>query len=125
MIQHRCHNIKLFKNTVNKLREAGYTITLKRKKEGKHTKYLFAHIGVNNIVGGMCTKNAESYVHINGKIAVDHKDCSDKWSKCPICLPLPRNEAEIKYLLEKIRFVGTDEGFKLSNDYSLDINKYE
>lgn len=50
-------------------------------------------------------------------IYVDHKDCFDKESKCPLRLPLPVTRKQLEYLAERLRFWGSPEGFKISDEF--------
>lgn len=83
-------------------------------------------ISGHNIRGGFCSKTDDIVnPYIDEKIAADHKGCFDKWSKCPISLPLPTNRKEWNFLRDKLQFLGTKEGFELSDSYEMrNINEY-
>jgi hypothetical protein len=71
-------------------------------------------------MGGFCTPVVNAlmvYPEINGKIAVDHKKAFDKWRKCPFVHPLPQSEKDIAYIIERLKFWGSDEGYEISNFY--------
>lgn len=115
-----------FITLVDKLKEKGYKVVIKN-----HKLYKFAKIDGKNITGGFCSKHDEnninsSYSYINGKISIDHKDCFDKWSKCPLVLEIPSNKGQMNYLLKQLEFWGSDEGYKISNQYEFEqwVNSY-
>jgi len=86
-----------------------------------------ANVSKNDIYGAFAREdNDECSTYITGKIAIDNKKCFDKFSKCPINLPIPTNDKQRKFLLEKMKFFATKEGYKISNYYDYDtINVYE
>lgn len=90
--------------------------------EDKHLDYKRFAISKNmGLVIGFCEPNDEkSYSYIDGKIAIDRNDCFDKWSKCPINLPFPENDRQLQFLLDKINWLKTEEGYKVSNEYDFD-----
>ena len=53
----------------------------------------------------------------NGMIVIDHKNCFNKASRCPCKLYLPTTKEKINYIIEQLKYWGSDEGFKLSNNY--------
>jgi len=67
-----------------------------------------------------------SYSTLMNRVAVERGDCFDKWSKVPISLPIPETEAQMKYLLDKIEWLLTDEGYKASDGYDYEkwVNDY-
>jgi hypothetical protein len=70
---------------------------------------------------GFCeSNNGQSNPNLNGKIAIDRNDCFDKWSKCPINLPFPENDKQKQFLIDKINWLKTDEGYKASNEYEFE-----
>jgi hypothetical protein len=75
---------------------------------------------------GFCEPNNKSYSYLDGKISIDREDCFDKWSKCPINLPFPENDKQVQFLIDKINWLKTEEGYKVSNEYDFDnwIKKY-
>jgi hypothetical protein len=115
-----------FERLVKTLKDNGYTVEVRR-----HKIYDFAKIEGNNIVGGFCSKHDEndinaSYTYINGKIAIDHIDCFDKWRNCPLNLPIPNNDVQMDYLLNQLKFWGSYEGYRASDEYDFDkwVNNY-
>lgn len=102
-----------FDNFVKALRKSGYTVKVDNK-EG----YLFAAVGGKWIMGGFADKGSIN-AYINGKIAFDNVKCFDKLSKCPYILPLPKNEAQFNYVLEKMQYLATPDGYKRSNECAL------
>lgn len=105
-----------FNTLVENLKANGYTVNVSTTEEG----YKFAFISGNGIHGGFCKPNKYSYTAINGRVAFEHVDCFDKWSKCPYSFPFPKNDSEFNYLLSKMKYLGTDEGFKKSDEFDID-----
>ena len=106
-----------FEKLVSKLEQIGYSV----KVEERDT-YKSAIIESNNIVAAFCSfhEPINCSPYLNGKIAADNKECFDKWSKCPLNLPLPNTEQEMNYLIKQLEFWGSESGFNLSNDYEYD-----
>ena len=59
----------------------------------------------------------EWYWYLDGKIAIDNSKAFDKWSRCPLYVWLPENDAEAQKILKAIKFLATEEGYKISNEY--------
>lgn len=110
------NEIDHFKDLVKFLRKHNYEVRISEKG-------CFARISGKNVFGGFHRTSDEVYPYINNKIAFDHLGCFDKWSKCPFCFPIPANDEQRNYVLEKLEFVGTQEGFDMSNSY--EIQKWE
>jgi hypothetical protein len=61
----------------------------------------------------------------DGKVWADHNSCFDKWSRCPYKLPVPKNQRQLEFLMESLKYMGTREAFKLSNEYLMEtITEY-
>ena len=87
--------------------------------------YWFANVTGKSIRGGFCEPSkGECYWYIDGRIAFDHEKCFDKWSKCPYSLELPKTEREYAYMLDRMAYMQTEEGFKKSNEFDLWIRDY-
>lgn len=100
----------------------GYEVRVVRYKD---KDYRYAWIEGKGIEGGFCSEHSKdqlwaSYPDVNGKIAVDHTKCFDKWSKCPMVLPIPKTKDQMIFLLNQLAFWGTDRGSKLSCQYEFD-----
>ena len=104
---------------LERLEEEKYIVELERDD-----RWLFWTIKGNRVQGGFCTPSENVSPHLNGKIAVDAKGIFDKWSKCPIILPIPETNRQLDYLIEQMKFLGTEEGFKASNEFDMYIYKY-
>lgn len=108
-----------FNDIVEKLRSEGFIVSV---KENVSELYNYASISGKGVVGGFCTPHCEdnidaSYTYLNGKISADNEDCFDKWSKCPISLPFPKNNEEMSFLLDELEFLGSIYGYEKSNSY--------
>jgi len=110
-----------FFKLVKQLVLAGYTVNIENC-----TDYLCATNVGGNIQFNFCTPYNECYPDTSGKIAADHRDCFDKWSRCPLVLPFPKNEAQIKFLLHQLELWATKKGYTLSNKYHTEtwVKKY-
>lgn len=110
------NDLEIFNNLVNELQKNGYKV-----KVTEEETYLFAYVTGKKIIAGFCTLNDNlSYTYINGKIAADHEDCFDKWSKCPLNLLLPKNNKQIQFVLDQLNFWASSEGYKKSNEYEFE-----
>lgn len=108
-----------FNNLVRFLRDNGYRV----KTETCYHSFTsthevtgeFAVIRDKNIVAGFVwVKNdpEQFYPYIADKMAVDHADCFDKWSKCAMIVKLPANHNDI---LKWLKIMGTKQAFEKSN----------
>ena len=106
-----------FDNLVDNLRKNGYTVTVEHEEEC----YRFAIVDGKQIHGGFCEpNNGESYTYIDGRIAFDNSDCFVKWNKCPYSFPIPKTVDEFNYILSKMQYLSTEEGYNKSDNYELD-----
>ena len=107
----------LFDNLVKNLRKNGYKVTVTLVED----KYRFARVKGKWITAGFCEpNNGESYSYIDGKICFDNVKCFDKWSKCPYSFPIPKTEKQFEYVLSKMQYLASSEGYRKSNEYDLD-----
>jgi hypothetical protein len=113
-------NIMTERKILSYLRQFGYNLL---KVEGQN----WYKITGNDIYGyivlsGFYRENRQSpYIY------VDHKDCFDKESKCPLSMRLPLDDQELDYLAERLRFWGSKKGFEISNNFQhelYDNNEY-
>ena len=106
-----------FNNLVKTLRKHGYKIHVSYE-DG----YKFAKIRGKSIFGGFATlNNGLTYQYIDGRICFDHVDCFDKYAKCPYSFPIPENKSQMEYVLEKLKYLATAEGFEKSNFFELKL----
>jgi len=99
-----------FKKFIVALESAGYKVEVPVPG--------FARVYGKSIFGGFCAPGDKTNpVYLDGKIAVDHYKCFDKWSKCPLVAVIPKTEAETKALIRHMRKLGTKQGYELSNSY--------
>ena len=111
-------------NLVAALQQKKYIVN-KIPRSERRDIYDFYDIRGNCIIGGFCTAHPADILwasteSINGKIAIDHKKCFDKWRKCPLILPLPISVIQLDWLMSRLAFWGTDKGYRESNDYDFD-----
>lgn len=110
-----------FDKLVEFLKEKDYTVTVSNETGG----YRFAKVTGNLILGGFAELNGNvSYSYINDKISFDNIKCFDKWSKCPVCLPLPETEEQFNFLYSKLKLLATNYGYEKSSTFELFINEY-
>jgi len=103
----------LFTELVKFLRDHKYHVVVNECKSISG-KYKVAMVLGDNIKAAFCTPSLEVYRYINNRIAADHVNCFDKWSKCPLIMELPVDGEE---LLKHLKFLGSDEGFRISETY--------
>lgn len=119
-----------FKELVKWFKNKGYELVVSEESlPDPNNPYLFAttfypkdgYYNKQELRIGFCEPNdGKSYWYIDGRIAIDREDCFDKWSKCPVNLPFPENEKQLQFLLDKMNWLKTDEGYKVSNEYDFD-----
>ena len=59
----------------------------------------------------------EWYWYLDGKIAIDNSKAFDKWSRCPFYVWLPETKEEAERIIKVIKFLSTEQGYKVSNEY--------
>ena len=91
------------------LEVAGFSVA-----HNEHENYAELLISGNNIKAAACTPNNETYTSLNGRLSADHKDCFNKWSQCPLVVEIP---TDLNILIEHLKFLGSKEGFQLSNSF--------
>jgi hypothetical protein len=107
----------LFDNLVKNLRKKGYKVAVSLHN-GIASTYKYASIEGKEIRGGFAEPNdLETYAYIDGKVCFDNKKCFDKWSKCPYSFPIPATEQAFEYLLSKMEYLASPEGYKKSNEF--------
>jgi hypothetical protein len=99
-----------FDTLVEELKKNGYRVEVNEQPD-----YTIASVTGKNIRAGFCTPGSRYAGYLDGKIAADHVDCFDKWSKCPLIVNLPQDEEKMKSLLGFLEKLGTDEGYNFSN----------
>ena len=129
MSKHNSKKYNVIDNLVTALQQKKYII-IKTPRSERREIYDYYDITGNCIKGGFCTSHSAdslwaSYESLNGKIAIDHKKCFDKWRKCPLILPLPTSIIQLDWLMNRIAFWGTDKGYQLSNQFERDQWDFE
>ena len=112
---------ELFDDLVLFLENEGYNV--KVNNDGQYSVLL---LETSTFILGAATESDEVNQYLSGKVALDHVDCFDKWSKCPLNLPLPSTQTQYNFLKEQIEFWSSPEGLNVSNDYQTDkwVRKY-
>jgi hypothetical protein len=103
------------------LKDNGYMI-----EEMERELYTFYAIKGNCITGGFCTKHDSedllkaSNEWINGNVAIEHKHLFDKWRKCPLIVPIPETQKDLDKLIDRMKFWGSEDGYKKSSEFEYD-----
>lgn len=115
--------ILLYKN----LLKNGFEVELNDDEELKCKFMRFVKEDIRGYAGEKHDpNNLYSNARLNGKICADNDGCFDKLSKCPIVIDLPRSDGEFNLLLKELEFLGSVEGYNLSNEYEYElINSYD
>jgi len=118
-----------FSDWVRKLRKAGFSVNVicYLKYDSESENYLpeveswQAFVSGNGIQGVLGDKKADNK-YIKGRFAVDNIKCFDKVQTCPMVVSLP---CDFEELLEKLKLLGSEEGYRISNEYEyLDKNPF-
>ena len=67
--------------------------------------------------------NVEGQI-LEGKLYFDSKECFNKPSSCCLHLPIPINQSQVNFVLDKLEWLVTDEGKAYSDDFNY-IEDYE
>lgn len=110
--------VDLFDLTTYILKKAGYKVKM------GNDKYRSAFFKGNNIEGGYCEHNGESYATLDGRVAADHTECFNKWSQCPLVVELPTNLEEGKLLIGYLEWLGTPKAKTWSSQFGYLDNPY-
>ncbi len=70
----------------------------------------------NLTIGAFAPPHAEGSIFQN-KVLAEHVDAFNKWSQAPVVLTIPCTQEEMDRLLGLLEWVGTDEGFTVSNSF--------
>ena len=91
-----------FVKTVQLLKELGYKV-----KVEKRDNYRFAKVDGKGISGGFCNEAYSDYysMYLKNRFTFDHEPYFDKWSRCPVSLPLPKTETQVKFLLDALKYM--------------------
>jgi len=105
----------VLENSGFKLEQDGYA--------GDGLGFFFDGFGVTGYIGEPSGK--QWYWQLDGKIVADNALAFNKWTQCPLVVWLPDNYKTACDIIEAIKFLGTEEGFKISNEFgSFDYGKY-
>jgi hypothetical protein len=97
------------------LRENGYKVLVRKPTQSQ--SYHAAFVSRQNIRAAFCETNDVAYRHINGHFAADHSRCFNKWSQCPLVVPIPNFDCEYAELLKNLKWLSSDEGYEWSNSF--------
>jgi hypothetical protein len=102
-----------FLELANKLTQSGYQVMLYPTSEG----FRFWAVSGKNIRGGFCDDTQKrSYAQLDSHFAADHEEVFDKWSKCPLVVPIDEN-LDFSELIKHLDFLGSSEGLVHSRSY--------
>lgn len=104
-----------FKNFVHWLKSLNFKITLLSNE----TEVMF--IGLN--IKGYASIKPESSIY--QKIAIDNIACFNKVSRCPVITYLSDNSLMLDNLYSEFKFLGSKEGYDLSNNFEYKPNFVE
>jgi hypothetical protein len=110
----------LFYQTVETLVDLGYELKICKERFEDEEWLTAMSISSNNNIPlryAFCTPSEHTFSSLSGKISADHIDCFDKWSKCPLNVPLPQTDREFQLLIAYFNFLQTDDGYEKSNKY--------
>lgn len=65
------------------------------------------------------TKKLRGFI-AKGKIVIDRKGLYDKPPKCPINIPIPKTQEDLKFLIESIEWLLSKEGYNASKHYEFE-----
>lgn len=99
----------ILKNFVEFLENNGYNVT--------EDDYLVYRVDGQNILGGFAWAGAECSGYMDGYFIADNDACFDKWSKCPFGMELMKVLENPQELLNHLEFLGSEDGFKWSDEY--------
>lgn len=68
------------------------------------------------VIGAFAPPHAEESIFQN-KVLAEHVDAFNKWSQAPVRAFLPDSQQKLNWLLDLLEWVGTDEGFTVSNSF--------
>jgi hypothetical protein len=109
---------RAFYSIVRKLKRAGYFMKITKEQYG-NAVHLTALARKSKPHGHLVLVYISEWLS-DGVPVFDvrgeRQECYDKWSRAPVCLPLPKNHEEFKFLLDKLSFLATEEGKEFSND---------
>lgn len=118
------NKVEKFNKLVNALKSAGYEVEVK-----KHEIYKCASLSGNGIRGVFGTAHEENHLYsnyyINDKIVADNDSCFDKPRNCALQYYIPEKDEDINFLLERLKYWGSSEGYELSNDFNYDQGNYK
>lgn len=109
-------NLEQFEQLVTWFKESKYADHVKVHDEESEI-YKFCTVNTDKLIIGFCNKHDEddakgrsSYIYINGRLCVEHRDLFDKWRNCitpPIFLP--RIKSEFDALIKLIEYIESDQ----------------
>lgn len=101
------------------LRKNRYWVKVKKHNSflSELAEYRFADVRGKGIRAGFCDPGLHTTAYLDGRVAADNGKCFDKWSKCPLVIKIPTNQAEQEKLLEYFAYLVTEEGYQWSNKY--------
>jgi len=108
---------------INSLKENGFTITeVEDSIEYNGCKaHIFKGKGIRGYVGEKSIDEQFNDSRYVDSILAENEEAFDKWSKAPVQLAPDGSDRFIENLLKELEFLGSEEGFKLSNSYDYEL----
>jgi len=103
-------NLTPYDNLVQALKEHDYTI-LEDDFECDVKRF-----SKDLVIGAFAPPHAEESIFQN-RVLAEHVDAFNKWSQAPVRAFLPDSQEKLDWLLDLLEWVGTDEGFTVSNSF--------
>lgn len=97
------------------------TVTGMVKKSDK-LLYKSAEVTGKGIVCAFCSEHPSvmqgaSDITVNGGIVMDNEKCFVAYSESPLIFNITKNDKEIEFMINKLIFFESDEGYKHSKEY--------
>jgi len=109
--------LKGFHRLVDAIRKFGYGVDVYM-----YDTYISASVENRGAIVRFNTSSGEVFEELSGKVVIDNYKYSDVWNNCAVFLPIPRNDYQINFILEQIKFWESSRGARIRKNRIL--NKY-
>lgn len=109
---------------INFLRQHDYVLELVNfYTEDKRCKHYTIWNKSKTVLGLLSTKDStiDKKNRYNDSILFDNYEAFNKWSQAPVQLEIVDSDGYRDNLLKELEFLGSDEGYKLSNEFDYDV----